>query len=70
MYEENQTRARSYGAEGSPTFIVNGAKISPSRTAEGIKTEICKAFTNPPVEICGEQAAKLEETTAPLAGNC
>ena len=39
-----------YGVKGSPTLVLNGVQISPSRTAEAIKTVVCNAFITAPEE--------------------
>ncbi|MFH1785737.1 MAG: hypothetical protein ABH842_04885 [Candidatus Micrarchaeota archaeon] len=39
-----------YGVQGSPTFILNGQKVSVSRSAESIKQAVCNAFTQAPAE--------------------
>ncbi len=50
-----------YGVEGSPTLVVNGARVSPStRSPEAVKDLICSAFTNKPAE-CDQT---LSETPA------
>jgi hypothetical protein len=44
-----------YGVEGSPTFVINDAKVELSpRTAEQFKKTICAAFNNEPAECATE----------------
>ena len=42
--------AKSNGVSGSPTLIINGAKINAARSPEGYKAAICDAYNNPPEE--------------------
>lgn len=54
----------AYGVSGSPTLVINGARVSPSsRSPEAVKTLICSAFTNKPAEC--DQAL---DTTATAPG--
>jgi hypothetical protein len=56
-------KAKSLGIGGSPTFVINGAKVQVSRSADAIKTAICNAFINAPSE-CGQSLS----TNAASAG--
>jgi hypothetical protein len=49
-----------YGVGGSPTFILNGVKVSVSRSPEAVKQAICSAFNNPPEE-CDTQLSSAQE---------
>jgi protein-disulfide isomerase len=59
-------KASQNGVQGSPTIIINGAKVNVARNAESIKTAICSAFNNAPAE-CSQQ---LDSSAAAAAGNC
>ena len=50
IYNEQNARANSLGVGGSPTFIINGAQVQVSRTAESIKEAVCNAFNTKPEE--------------------
>ncbi len=39
---------QQYGVQGSPTFVLNGQKVSVARSAEAVKEAVCNAFTSPP----------------------
>jgi glutaredoxin len=43
-----------YGVRGSPTLVVNGAKVSAARDPQSILTAICSGFSNLPDE-CGQK---------------
>lgn len=47
-YEE----AKSFGVTGSPTLMINGFKMSVSRTAEAYKSAVCSSYLDVP-EKCG-----------------
>jgi protein-disulfide isomerase len=49
-----------YGVGGSPTFILNGAEVSVSRSAEAIKQAVCAAFNTPPSE-CSQTLSSSAE---------
>jgi glutaredoxin len=53
LIKEADSIAKSYGVSGSPTVIINGAKVQPTRTPEGFKQAICSGFNNPPA-ACNE----------------
>jgi glutaredoxin len=42
--------AKNYGVSGSPSIVINGKVVSPSRTPEGYKTAICESFNEMPEE--------------------
>ncbi len=50
-----------YSISGSPTFILNGERVSVSRSAESIKEAICNAFNNPPEECEQSLSSTAEE---------
>jgi hypothetical protein len=67
LFSEASTRAKNAGVTGSPTLIINDAKVNPSsRTAEAFKTSICSAFNNAPSEC----ETELDSTTATASGSC
>ena len=59
-YPVDATLAAQYGVGGSPTFILNGAEVSVSRSAEAIKQAICAAFNSPPTE-CSQTLSSSAE---------
>ena len=63
IYDEQGAKASALGISGSPTFVINGVKISVSRTADEIKTAVCFAFNTAPSE-CSQTLS----TTSPSAG--
>ncbi len=50
LIKADEATANGYGVSGSPTLIINGVKVQPSRTPEGYKQAVCSAFTTPPAE--------------------
>jgi predicted DsbA family dithiol-disulfide isomerase len=46
----NDTIAKGYGVSGSPSLLINGAKIQAARNPEAYKQAICGAFNNAPSE--------------------
>ena len=50
LYDEQGARASELGISGSPTFVINGAKVQVARTPSAIKEAICNAFTTAPAE--------------------
>lgn len=66
LLSENVIYADENGVGGSPTFFLNGVKISPARTQDGIKTAVCSGFNNAP-GICDEV---LDNTQGTAAGSC
>ncbi len=54
-----------YGISGSPTLIINGKEVNPSRSPESLKTAVCAAFNDPPEE-CSQTLS--EETFTPSFG--
>lgn len=67
LLSANVVLADERGVGGSPTFYINGAKVSVTRTQEGVKQALCAAFNDAPEDICG-QALENVQTTA--AGSC
>ncbi len=49
-YNIHEAIASKYGQMGSPTVIINGAKVSTGRDAESLKKAICCAFNEKPPE--------------------
>ncbi len=68
---------KEYGVAGSPTFILNGVKVSPKRTPEDYKSVICDAFISPPKD-CEKTLSKqspvpsfgIENTNASTNASC
>lgn len=50
IIKQHNADSTAYGVSGSPTFMINGANATVSRTPEGIKTAICNAFNTAPAE--------------------
>lgn len=50
IYNKQGAEASSLGISGSPTFVINGVKVSVARTPDAIKQAICGAFNTPPSE--------------------
>jgi len=50
IYSEQVARSSKLGISGSPTFVVNGAKVDVARSAESIKQAVCGAFKTAPSE--------------------
>ncbi len=50
-----------YGVRGSPTFVLNGQRVSVDRSPEAIKDAICAAFNNPPAE-CEQELSTAAES--------
>ena len=66
LIKEDAEYAQSLGVTGSPTVIVNGAKVNVGRNAEAYKGAVCEAFNDAPEE-CG---TVLDSTSAAASGNC
>jgi hypothetical protein len=49
-----------YGVQGSPTLVINGAKVESTRDSAGLLNTICNAFNTKP-EVCG--TLQLPNTT-------
>ena len=49
-----------YGVSGSPTFVLNGEKVSVSRSAEAIKEAVCASFNEAPEE-CDQALSSTAE---------
>lgn len=60
--------AKSLGVTGSPTIIVNGAKVNVARNAEAIKGAVCTAFNSAP-ESCAEVLAS-ETPSSTTTASC
>jgi hypothetical protein len=61
LYSTDNARAKEFGISGSPTFVINGAKVQVSRSAEDIKKAICNAFTEAPDE-CSQALSSAAAT--------
>ncbi|MAG50361.1 hypothetical protein CL621_01810 [archaeon] len=48
IYQTQNSRARELGIGGSPTFVINNAKVQVNRDSESIKDAICDAFNKAP----------------------
>lgn len=66
LLEEDSNSALEFGVTGSPTLVVNGVKVSASRTAEAYKTAVCSAFNTVP-SAC---STELSGTAATTSGSC
>jgi len=62
LIREEDKIAKANGVSGSPTLIINGAKINAARNPEGYKAAICGAYNTPPEEC--ETALSAEGGTA------
>jgi len=67
MIQAADKMASGNSVSGSPTLIINGAKINATRSPEGYKAAICGAFNTPPAE-CSKTLAGAN--AAPAAGGC
>jgi len=68
LLEEHYDAAKELGVTGSPSLIVNGVKVSSSRTAEAFKNAICTGFTEDSLpEECGQE---LDSTGTTATGSC
>lgn len=54
QFNVSQTDNQKYGVTGSPSLVVNGAKISSARDAASLLATICSGFNNPPEECSTE----------------
>jgi len=50
IYNADVSKASSMGISGSPTFVINGAQVSVSRTPAAVGKAVCDAFTTTPSE--------------------
>lgn len=66
LLDEHYNAAKDAGVTGSPTLIVNGIKVSVSRTAEAFKGAVCSGFSSVPEE-CGQE---LDSTGTTASGSC
>jgi hypothetical protein len=66
LIQTESSVANSYNVSGSPTLIINGARVNPARTPEGYKQAICSSFNTPPAE-CSEI---LSSDGAEASGGC
>ena len=57
QYPVDSAENDQFGVQGSPTFVLNGQKISVSRSPEAMKQAICDAFNTPPAECEAELPA-------------
>lgn len=55
-----------YGVQGSPSLVINGAKVNSGRDAASLLKSICSGFNNPPAE-CNSQLSS--DTPAPGFGS-
>ncbi len=71
MFDEQKAAMEKYGAEGSPTIIINGEKYNGERSANGFLKAICKGFTKAPKE-CDQQLVESASANSPMAagGGC
>lgn len=66
LLDEHSNAAKESGVSGSPTLVINGAKVNTARTAEAYKTAICSAFNDAPEEC----STTLDSTGTQASGNC
>jgi len=62
-YKVDSGFSQGYGAQSSPTLIINGVESKAGRSAASYLTGICAAFTTAPAE-CGQQLS----SASPAAG--
>jgi len=63
LYNADMAIAKNAGISGSPTFLINGAKVTVTRSPEAIKKAVCDAFTTAP-----SQCSQNLSSTAASAG--
>ncbi len=63
VFNVNKTANDKYGVSGSPTLVINGEVIKPSRTSNALLRTICSGFDQEPEE-CSEKLS----TTPPSPG--
>ncbi|AHB41649.1 hypothetical protein P148_SR1C00001G0861 [candidate division SR1 bacterium RAAC1_SR1_1] len=54
----NADESKSFGVQGSPTLVINGAIVNAGRSANDYKEAICNAFNDKPA-ICNEDFVKV-----------
>lgn len=66
LFMQAQTEADLASVQGSPTLVINGAKINVARTADAMKNAVCEAFNSVPqdclVSLSGSGSASPEGT--------
>ncbi len=50
QFNVDKVDGQKYGVKGSPTLVVNGAKIQSGRDSSSLLKTICSSFNNPPPE--------------------
>ncbi len=60
VYKGDNTK---YGVQGSPSLVINGAKVSAQRDSASLLSTICSAFTTPP-----EECSTALSSTPPAPG--
>jgi len=68
LISDASSRASELGVTGSPTLVINGAKVDVARNAESFKTVICDAFNTAPGECSQQLSGDIESSTS--ARNC
>ena len=63
IYDEQNARANELGISGSPTFVINDAKVQVGRTPDAIKQAVCDAFNTVP-----DECSQALSTTSASAG--
>lgn len=66
LLEEHYNAAKQVSVTGSPSLVINGAKVSSARNAEAYKDAVCSAFNDAP-EAC---STELSSTGSTASGNC
>lgn len=60
QYNVHKAENEQYGVRGSPTLIINGEKVSVSRSPEAVKQAICDTYDNPPKECSATLSSNQE----------
>jgi len=69
QYNVDKALTVQSGVGGSPTFVLNGQKLSVSRSAEAIKKAVCDSFTKPPPECNTTLSSSVEAAgVGPVGG--
>ncbi len=66
LYPIHEELNNTYGVQGSPTLVINGAQVNADRTPAGVAAAICAAFNKAPAE-CDQflaQAATVQPAVA------
>jgi len=61
IYKADSALSQSYGVQGSPTLVINGAQSQAGRDSASYLAGICAAFNNAPAE-CAQQLSSASPT--------